>query len=65
MSRGSPPSPDGREILIEFVRNGAWLKCSAVDAATGREASAIGPAADPAGLERIAIAKLKRLLAQG
>lgn len=59
-----PASPPG-EILIEFVRNGAYLKCSAVCAATGREATAIGPATDPAALERLAIAKLRRLLAQG
>ncbi|HWQ87433.1 DUF6898 family protein [Brevundimonas sp.] len=51
------------EVIVEFVRNGAWLKCSAVHVATGVEASAIGPVAERAGLERIAIAKLKRALA--
>lgn len=56
-------SPSRGEILIEFVRNGAYLKCSAVHAATGLEAAAIGPATDPAALERIAVAKLKRALA--
>ena len=45
------------------MRNGAYLKCSAVHAATGLEATAIGPATDPAALERIAVAKLKRALA--
>lgn len=51
------------EILIEFVRNGGYLKCSAVCAVTGREATAIGPATDPKALERLAVAKLKRALA--
>lgn len=51
------------EVIVEFVRNGAWLKCSAVHVVTGVEASAIGPVAERAGLERIAIAKLKRALA--
>ena len=50
------------EVIVEFVRNGAWLKCSAVHAATGVEASAIGPADQRTHLERIAIAKLKRAL---
>ena len=62
MSPGSPPRPEGR-ILVEFTRNGQWLKCSAVDEATGREASAAGPATDPSGVQRLAVAKLKRLLA--
>ena len=57
---------DGRdargEIIVEFVRNGAYLKCSAVDVATGVEASAVGPVAERHGLERIAVAKLKRAL---
>lgn len=56
-----PDRPSG-EILIEFVRSGAYLKCAAVCAVTGREAVAIGPASDPAALERLAVAKLKRLL---
>jgi hypothetical protein len=53
----------GGEIIVEFVRNGAWLKCSAVHVATGREVSAVGPAGDPRGVERLAIARLKRALA--
>lgn len=51
------------EVIVEFVRRGAWLKCSAVHAATGIEASAVGPADQGAQLERIALAKLRRLLA--
>ena len=65
MSPGSPPSPEfaAGEVIVEFVRNGQWLKCSAVHAATGVEVSAMGPATDPAALERIAVAKLRRRLA--
>lgn len=51
------------EVIVELVRNGPYLKCSAIHVATGLEASAVGPAAEPKGLERIAIAKLKRALA--
>ncbi len=51
------------EIIVEFVRNGAYLKCSAIHAATGTEASAVGPVKERAHLERIAIGKLRRALA--
>lgn len=50
-------------MIVELTRNGAYLKCSAVHVATGVEASAIGPVTERTGLERIAIAKLKRALA--
>ena len=53
------------EVIVEFVRNGAYLKFSAVHVKTGREVSALGPASDPRAVERVAIAKLKRVLAQG
>lgn len=55
--------PELGEIIVEFVRNGAYVKCSAVHAATGVEVSAIGPAAEPRAVERVALAKLKRALA--
>jgi len=55
--------PDIGEVIVELVRNGPWLKCSAIHVATGLEASAVGPAAESRGLERIALAKLKRALA--
>ncbi|MFT4955379.1 MAG: hypothetical protein ACI8U3_001767 [Brevundimonas sp.] len=45
------------------MRNGAYLKCSAIHAATGTEASAVGPVNERAHLERIAIGKLRRVLA--
>lgn len=52
------------EVIVEFVRNGAYLKCSAVHAATGVEASAVGPAQEPRAVERLAVAKLRRILAE-
>ncbi len=55
-------TPDLGEVLVEFVRNGPYVKCSAVHAATGVEVSAVGPAAEPRAVERVAIAKLKRAL---
>ena len=51
------------EVIIELTRNGPWLKCSAIHVATGVEVSALGPVAEPKGLERIALAKLRRALA--
>jgi hypothetical protein len=53
---------DGDEIIVEFTRTGAWLKCAAVHVATGLEVSAVGPATEPRALERVAVAKLKRAL---
>ena len=50
------------EVIIESVRNGAYLKVTAVHVATGTEATAVGPAMEPKAVERLAIAKLKRLL---
>lgn len=50
------------EVILELTRNGPYLKCSAVHVATGREVCAIGPVNDPRGVERVAIAKLKRAL---
>ncbi|WP_298748264.1 hypothetical protein [uncultured Brevundimonas sp.] len=51
------------DVIVELTRNGRYLKVSAVHVATGREAVAVGPASEPKGLERIALAKLKRALA--
>jgi len=53
----------GSEILIETRRLGAVLRVAAVDAATGAEAVAMGPAGDPGAVQRLALAKLRRLLA--
>ena len=50
------------EVIVELTRNGPYLKCSAIHVATGVEVSALGPVAEPKGLERIALAKLRRAL---
>ena len=60
---GMTRDPELGEVIVEFVRNGPYVKCSAVHTATGVEVSAIGPAAEPRAVERVAIAKLKRALA--
>ncbi|MDB5409786.1 MAG: hypothetical protein JWL84_4698 [Rhodospirillales bacterium] len=53
----------GREILFETVRLGNLLKVSAIDGATGIEASVVGRAAgDPAALRGLALRKLTYLL---
>ena len=57
------PEPDHGEVIVELTRNGPYLKCSVIHVATGIEASAVCPVNEPKGLERIAIAKLKRALA--
>ncbi len=54
--------PELGEIIVEFVRNGAYLKCSAVHVKTGIEVSAMGPVREPTAVERVAVAKLKRAL---
>ncbi len=54
---------DSGEVIFELTRNGPYLKCSAIHVATGLEVSTFGPAAEPEGLKRIALAKLKRALA--
>ncbi len=50
------------EVIVEATRNGTYLKVTAIHAATGTEATAVGPAVEPRAVERLAIAKLKRLL---
>ncbi len=51
------------EVIVESTRNGTYLKVTAVHVATGREATAVGPALEPKAVERLAIAKLRRLIA--
>ncbi len=53
------------EVIVESVRNGTYLKVTAVHVATGREATAVGPAHEPKAVERLAIVKLRRALAEG
>ena len=51
------------EVIVKSTRNGVYLKVTAVHVATGIEATAVGPAAEPKAVERLAIAKLRRLIA--
>ena len=37
----------GRPIYIEFVQQGNFIKATAIDSATGVEASIVGPASAP------------------
>ena len=61
----SPPRRASGEVIVEFIQQGGFLRCAAVDVDTGVEASAIGPvSAGEAALERIALGKLKRALAK-
>jgi hypothetical protein len=49
-----------REILIEFVVQGAYVKVTAIDSVTGLEASIVGPAgASQAALAQAAKRKLE------
>ena len=50
------------DIFIEMQRNGAFLKCTAIDADSGEEAIAIGPLRDPESLKRLAVQKLRNKL---
>jgi len=50
------------QVILESTRNGTYLKITAVHVATGTEATAVGPAAEPKAVERLAVAKLRRLL---
>ncbi len=53
------------EVIVEAIRNGLYLKITAVHVATGTEATAVGPAAEPRAVERLAVAKLRRLVNGG
>ena len=55
--------PEIGEVIIETTRSGLYLKCCAVHVATGVEAVAVGPAHEPRAVERLAVAKLKKVLA--
>lgn len=53
------------EVLFEFVRIGAHMRCAAFDVATGTEVFVVGPAqANRYQLERLALARLRRKLAE-
>jgi hypothetical protein len=65
MTTDDDPRLDLGEVIVEFTRNGPYLKCSAIHVATGREVSAMGPVNEPKSVERVAIAKLRRALGKG
>lgn len=60
------PSASGAgEIYVEFKQVGQVMRVSAVDAATGMEVVIMGPvSASQKDLQKVAVAKLKRRLAQ-
>lgn len=59
---GRDNGPDLGEVIVESTRNGLYLKITAVHVATGIEATAVGPAAEPKAVEWLAVAKLRRLI---
>ena len=62
MSAG-PPS--GRDVIFEFISQGAFTRVSAVDVASGIEAIAVCASNVSRGhMETLALRKLERLLSQ-
>ena len=60
------PADDKHEILLEFVSLGGSVKVTAIDAASGTEASIIGPASAPRStLEAAAMRKLRYVMRKG
>jgi len=52
-----------REVIIESVRNGAYVKVTAIDVATGIEATIVGdPSAGAEAVNALAIQKLDYVL---
>lgn len=62
----SRPRPSGgKEYLLEFVVQGSYVRCCAIDPVTGVEAVAVGAAsASKDELSRLAIRKLEYVLAK-
>ena len=60
----APEKPDQpSEILVEFVVRGNAVRATAIDSASGLEASIVGPAGAPrAALEAAAVRKLAALI---
>ena len=53
----------GKEILVEFTVQGNFVKVTAIDAATGTEATIVGPASAPqAALKANVLQKLNYVL---
>ena len=58
-----PGNPGDREVYVEYVSQGAFVKATAIDTATGTETSVIGPASAPRGtLADAAVRKLNFVL---
>jgi hypothetical protein len=54
-----------REVIFEFIQLGGAVKVTALDTASGIEASIVGdPAAGEAALKRLALKKLDYVLAK-
>ena len=49
------------QVILERTRIGLYLKVTAIHVATGLESTAVGPAAEPRAVERLAVAKLARM----
>ena len=63
---GAPAVGASGEVLFEFVTRGAFVRCAAIDAATGIEAIVVGPTnASEQQLKLIALRKLRLRLQQG
>lgn len=55
--------PSAGDIYVEFLRQGNAVRATAIDAASGVEASVVGPAnAHQNDLQKLAVAKLLRAL---
>ena len=62
-----PPAghPGGREVYVEFLQQGGFVKATAIDPSSGLEASVMGPAGAPREtLSAAAIRKLQYVLAK-
>ena len=65
MGRGNGTGPTGPEVLFEFTQVGVQMRVAAIDVATATEVVVIAPAAASRGhMEALALAKLRRRLAQ-
>ena len=54
-----PSTPPSREIYVEFIVQGAYVKATAIDFVSGLEASIVGPASAPR--EALAAAAKRKL----
>ncbi len=60
-----PGADAARDVIFEFVTQGAYMRVAAVDVASGTEAVVIGPAnAARHDMEALALRKLRHLLEQ-